>query len=445
MKLGKPGWLANVLAESATLYRPEAVRAAEQSRLACSKRGRARAFLRAELRERGLLYGTPDEGLSGATVDAEQSPEARLFLGILRTFARTALDIATLVEAPEGPRREQLLLLFAVLAGEQSAAKGLDALIRQRKPPSRRLWSTLEAALEQQADSLAGDPVHGLLLHNGAVVVAARLLGRQALDYFVRGGLRVPSASRRLNVGTRYMALLVEVLSALASADHRPHASSRRVILQQMEGLRLASAEEKALRARLERLFAGGTDLSSVLRGARGLDIRQWLLEQALLSAVALGYRSAAEREFLQRLAAALQFSFEQLTRLEAEVMAFYSAHRALVDAFTDTHAISSRGERVASLMQDKVVTTFHRLMQEVRETQELSILIGKVARGYSPSPEERARMRAQLIDLAKAVPALALFAAPGGLFLLMALAKVLPFSLLPSAFQDEPQVRRKP
>jgi hypothetical protein len=82
--------------------------------------------------------------------------------------------------------------------------------------------------------------------------------------------------------------------------------------------------------------------------------------------------------------------------------------------------------------------------MQEVRETQELSVLVGKVARGYSPSPEERARMRAQLIDLAKAVPALALFAAPGGLFLLLALAKVLPFSLLPSAFQDEPQVRRK-
>jgi hypothetical protein len=40
---------------------------------------------------------------------------------------------------------------------------------------------------------------------------------------------------------------------------------------------------------------------------------------------------------------------------------------------------------------------------------------------------------------VAKAIPALAIFAAPGGLLLLVALAKVLPFNLLPSAFQDEP------
>jgi hypothetical protein len=44
--------------------------------------------------------------------------------------------------------------------------------------------------------------------------------------------------------------------------------------------------------------------------------------------------------------------------------------------------------------------------------------------------------MRLELIDLAKAIPALAAFAAPGGLLLFAALAKVLPFSILPSAFQ---------
>ena len=43
--------------------------------------------------------------------------------------------------------------------------------------------------------------------------------------------------------------------------------------------------------------------------------------------------------------------------------------------------------------------------------------------------------MKAQLIDLAKAVPALAIFAAPGGLLLLPLLAKLLPFNVLPSAW----------
>jgi hypothetical protein len=40
---------------------------------------------------------------------------------------------------------------------------------------------------------------------------------------------------------------------------------------------------------------------------------------------------------------------------------------------------------------------------------------------------------------VAKVIPALAIFAAPGGVLLLLALSKVLPFNLLPSAFQDEP------
>jgi hypothetical protein len=39
-------------------------------------------------------------------------------------------------------------------------------------------------------------------------------------------------------------------------------------------------------------------------------------------------------------------------------------------------------------------------------------------------------------VDVAKAVPALAIFAAPGGMLLLPILAKLLPFSLLPSAWE---------
>ena len=55
--------------------------------------------------------------------------------------------------------------------------------------------------------------------------------------------------------------------------------------------------------------------------------------------------------------------------------------------------------------------------------------------------------MREQLIDLAKTIPALAIFAAPGGLLLLPILFKLLPFNLLPSSFVDDAkasEARRK-
>lgn len=80
------------------------------------------------------------------------------------------------------------------------------------------------------------------------------------------------------------------------------------------------------------------------------------------------------------------------------------------------------------------------RLMVEIRETGELSVLLAKAVAGQKLTAVEKGKMRAQLLDLAKAIPALAIFAAPGGLILLVALAKVLPFSLLPSAFQEEPK-----
>jgi len=80
-----------------------------------------------------------------------------------------------------------------------------------------------------------------------------------------------------------------------------------------------------------------------------------------------------------------------------------------------------------------------HRLRLEVRETGELYQLLRRAACGSTLSSEERRRVRSQLIDLAKVIPALMVFAAPGGLVLLMVLGKLLPFSLLPSAFQDPP------
>ena len=53
-------------------------------------------------------------------------------------------------------------------------------------------------------------------------------------------------------------------------------------------------------------------------------------------------------------------------------------------------------------------------------------------------SAEERRKVREQLMDIAKSIPALAIFALPGGGILLPVLIKVLPFNILPSAFAEE-------
>jgi hypothetical protein len=98
--------------------------------------------------------------------------------------------------------------------------------------------------------------------------------------------------------------------------------------------------------------------------------------------------------------------------------------------------------ERVSAAVTDNVEA----LVTEIRETGELGQLLAKAAGGTALTADEKRKVKAQLIDLAKAVPALAIFAAPGGMLLLPLVAKLLPFSLMPSAWEKPTKkARRRP
>ncbi|XXF79443.1 LETM1 domain-containing protein [Myxococcaceae bacterium GXIMD 01537] len=445
MELGKAGWLSSVLEEvvAAHAREPEPV-VPPGLPDGSSGRARARAYLRRMMRASGLLYGTPAQGVAvqaapPAAGAPARAPEELLFLAVVRTLARMALDVARLTGAPEGPRREQLLLLFAVFAGEGSAAELLDKKLRAGQPVSKRLAAKVEAALEQRAGSLAGDPVYGLVLHNGALYADAQMFGRQAIAYFLRGHFDKEEAQRRTHFAAQQKALLVDVLTDLACVDRLPDSTTRRTILRQVEGLGLPAPIRKKLKAAVKLSFEGQRRVRDVVREVRSVDLRHFILEQTLLASLVDGRRTRGERAFIEELASALHVSAGELRRLEVEMAEFYAHHRSVVDVFTVSAAADVMGEDLMDNMQEAVTKNFHRLMQEIRETGELSVLLARVARGQTLTAEERKRMRAQLIDVAKAIPALAIFAAPGGMLLLLALAKVLPFNLLPSSFQDEP------
>ncbi len=445
MYLGKAGWLSSLLEEVVASH-GRAPGPVVPPGLPESSHGRAkaRAYLRRMLRASGLLYGTPAEGTAAPESLPPESagagaPEDLLFLAVVRTLARMALDIALLTGAPEGPRREQLLLLFAVLTGQLNEAEALEKKLGAPGGAPRKLWGRVEDALERRAISLAGDPSYGLVLHNGALYADAQMFGRQAIDFFARGTLHRAMAQRRIDFAARRKALLVEVLTGLTCADKQPSYATRRAILRQVEDLGLPGKLEGELRAAVKQCFERRRPLRTVVKDVRSVDLRHFILEQTLLASLVDGRRTRGERAFIQQLTAALRVSEDTLHSLELEVAEFYAKNRSVVDVFTVSAAADLMGEDLVSSMQETLERNFHRLMQEVRETGELSVLLTKAARRQTLTAEERRRMRAQLIDVAKAIPALAIFAAPGGFLLLMALAKVLPFNLLPSSFQDEP------
>jgi hypothetical protein len=403
-----------------------------------SDRLRARAYLRSVLRQTGLLFGTPAQPPTKPSDSAEET----LFLTVVRSFARIGLDLALLLKAP-APRGEQLLLLFAAAVGDVPTTQELSRLLKDKgeSPVSANHWSRVESALGKRMTWFSGDPAYRLLLHNAATYTDARIFGRQAIDFFARGQLSPAAVQRRYEFAAREKAMLIEVLIGLACIARPPNALARRAILRQLDQLPLPSGTVSELHRQVQGLFEKGPSMSVILQRVRGGDHRRFILEQMILASLVGGRRTAREVSFIEQLAGLLRTSQEELARIQVELAEFYAQNRSVVDVFTISAGAGAMGEELVHSMQRVVEKNFQRFLREVRETGELSVLLTRAARGQKLTAEERRKVRAQLIDVAKAIPALAIFAAPGGVLLLIALSKVLPFKILPSAFQDEEPV----
>ncbi len=76
------------------------------------------------------------------------------------------------------------------------------------------------------------------------------------------------------------------------------------------------------------------------------------------------------------------------------------------------------------------------RLVKELAQSKEVMFLLKKSMK-ESLSEEEKEKIKIQLLDICKAVPALAVFMLPGGELLLPLLIKLIP-DILPSAFRED-------
>ena len=76
------------------------------------------------------------------------------------------------------------------------------------------------------------------------------------------------------------------------------------------------------------------------------------------------------------------------------------------------------------------------RLFQELKQSKEAMYLVKKATHSHL-TDEEKEKIKIQLLDICKAVPALAVFLLPGGALLLPLLIKLIP-DILPSAFRDD-------
>ena len=74
-------------------------------------------------------------------------------------------------------------------------------------------------------------------------------------------------------------------------------------------------------------------------------------------------------------------------------------------------------------------------LVQELHESKELVVLLTQ-STTRNLTDEEKGKVKEQLLDICKSIPAFTVFMLPGGALLLPLLIKAIP-NLLPSAFRE--------
>lgn len=408
-------------------------------------RARRRAEVEARLYACGLAYGT---AVGGAGAAPREGPGARAFAQLVAAIVRACAYAGNLCGAPlfceaaevnhevaAAGRANQLLALLAAQSDDAEAAQPLFAdPLGPHGGLAGRLAGRVATRLARRYLEQGG-PFAALPLHNGLCAIEARAAVTLALGSFRFG--RISRAAVRLNQADalRWRAILAELLSLLSRKQERGD-EVRRAMEQVIRTQHLPAREARLLR----RALADPRPLEVLVPSLRSEAQRRYALEQVLLGALVDNNFEPGEVAFVDQLAAALEVDHEKLANVEIRVGDFYRENREALAALRLAETPEGFPHALTSRVQEAVADNLDRLLQEIRETGELAELLAKAAAGGALSAEEKSKVREQLVDLAKTIPALAIFAAPGGGLLLPILIKLLPFNLLPSSFVDPPR-----
>lgn len=409
-----------------------------------------RDVLEERLRQSGLAYGTAGSDLEVEVPDGA-GPGLRSFAQLVAGFVRTCARVGWLsgsrafVQGEGGlspaealqTRRAQLVALLGAMAGDAKVAAHLFAHPLEDSNLVARLVTKAATHLPRRYLDQGGAFL-GLPLHNAFCAIEVRTLATLSLSAFEHGRLS-PVAARLLErAAVSWRAIVVELFSGL-SAQQEQGLHSRRGFEQVIRRQRLPAREARLLRAALDDPRPP-RELAAALASPA---LQRFALEQVLLLALADEKLEPGEVAFLDELSGALGTGPEELARMEVEVLDFYRSHTEALAALRRAEVPEGLPTMLTRRIQASVEDNLDRLLQEIRETGELAELLTKATRGATLSAAEKAKVRQQLLDLAKAIPALAVFAAPGGALLLPILLKLLPFNILPSSFAvEKPRLR---
>jgi hypothetical protein len=138
---------------------------------------------------------------------------------------------------------------------------------------------------------------------------------------------------------------------------------------------------------------------------------------------------------FLQKLNFELKLSEDILEESSKDINRFINQHKAEIPFFNYSNPIKHFYDQANKNVTKLIIRNKDRLTKEIKESGELMQLLAK-STNKNLTPEEKKKVKRQLLDVCKTIPSLTIFLLPGGGLLLPILIKFIP-QLLPSAFNE--------
>lgn len=226
--------------------------------------------------------------------------------------------------------------------------------------------------------------------------------------------------------------LLIRLMIAAANAGGKAGRQERRLISWFLKSSHLPREFQADLKKDLKRgLTLGEIDIPDL-----PWLVRRFMLEAVMMTVLIDRDYTDAEDRYLHQVVERLELWEGELNQSLMALEVFLIHQEDRLDVLKDRAFFINAGQSLAGHASAVLSKNLERIVTEIKETQELYTLMLKSTHAQL-SAEEKEKVRHQLLDIMKTIPALAIFALPGGAIILPILIKLLPFNLLPSSFED--------
>ncbi|MEO8235317.1 MAG: LETM1-related biofilm-associated protein [Flavobacterium sp.] len=162
---------------------------------------------------------------------------------------------------------------------------------------------------------------------------------------------------------------------------------------------------------------------------------KYYLIDMAGMAMWNDGKIENSERNFLFQLAKKLAISDSFVEKSILDMNLFLTKNKAKIPYFNFSNPVKHFYDQTTQNVHTLISRNKNRLILEISQSKELMKLLSQSTK-RDLSPEEKKKVRNQLLDIFKTIPSLTIFLIPGGSLLLPILIKFIP-QLLPSAFNE--------